>query len=103
MNETAVSAGVNKINCDEIDMNTVQIEAVEIGYEVNFGHENSGAAGWFVVYAKSEKQAVSEVKKFVRDGYRNATWAKFDVSDYVECVISNRHGKSVVSYHKIDK
>lgn len=64
-------------------------------YQAAYAHSNNDSAAQMDLDASSDTQAVSEVRDFVRSGYRNGTWANVELSDGRLYGCRNEHGESV--------
>ena len=68
-------------------------------YQITYGHSQTKCGpGTLTLAAENDAEAVKEARKFVADGYRDATWAALDLSDGRSYNVQNVRGNAVGAY-----
>jgi len=63
-----------------------------MSYTATYSHGENNVGGTLTLKAKTDQQAMSEIKDFVQSGYRNETAASVDLSDGRLFQAWNSHG-----------
>lgn len=66
-----------------------------MAYSATYAHSSTDTPGKLALDAKTDDQAKSEVRDFVRTGYRNGTWCCVELSDKSYYSAHNSHGRVV--------
>ena len=64
-------------------------------YVARYAHSDTDTPADLVLSAKTDAEAIEEIKKLVSDGYRNGTWANVGLSDGSVFACRNSHGAAV--------
>jgi hypothetical protein len=62
-------------------------------YTIRYCHDDNCTPGTLEIEAASDAAAVEALRKFVRDGFRNQTWAMVDLGDGQIYGAHNSHGE----------
>lgn len=69
-------------------------------YQAKFAHSPDDTTGTMSLDATTDQEAIIEVSDFVRDGFRNASWARVDLSGGRSYLVENQHGEAVGTYQE---